>query len=515
MNYYYITTPIYFVNDAPHIGHTYTNLACDMVARFMRLDNKKVKFLTGTDEHGQKVEKAALKNQVTPQTFTNTVSQRFRELTKIANISNDDFIRTTEPRHINAAKHLWQQLESSENIYLGKYSGWYSIRDETFFDETELTKDGLAPTGASVEWVEEPSYFFALSKWQDKLLAFYERTPDFVKPKYRYNEVISFVKSGLKDLSISRTSFKWGIPVPNNKDHIIYVWLDALTNYISALGYPDVNNDTYKNFWPANVHVVAKDILRFHAVFWPAFLMAAKMPAPRCVMAHGWWTRDGQKMSKSLGNVISPIELFNEFGVDQVRYFLFREVTFGQDANFVRANLISRINTELANKLGNLVQRTLTFINKNTNGEIPNVDDSFITTAYNTNELILSASRTLDNTRLSMTNFELTKALKCIMDLVESANIYIDHTAPWHLKKVDPAKMMQVLYVLVETIRYIGILLQPFIPTSASKILDLLNIDITQRNFDCLNIKYALKPLTKLPTPKVIFPKYTKDIVSS
>lgn len=363
-NTYYITTPIYYVNDVPHIGHAYTSVASDVIARFMRLSGHEVMFLTGTDEHGQKVEKAAIDKNIDPQKFTDQTSQSFRHLMTAMHISNDDFIRTTEERHKKAVAIFWQKLLDNGSIYEGFYEGWYAVRDEAFYDESELTADKLAPTGAAVEWVKEPSYFFNLSKWQDKLLEFYEANPDFIRPISRRNEVISFVKSGLKDLSVSRTTFNWGIKVPNDNKHVIYVWLDALANYISALGYPDQNSN-YGKFWPANLQVVGKDILRFHAIYWPAFLMAAEIPLPKTIMAHGWWTNEGQKISKSLGNTIDPIKLIEEFGVDQVRYFLMREITFGADGNFARSNLITRINSELSNKIGNLLQRTTSFVYKN------------------------------------------------------------------------------------------------------------------------------------------------------
>ena len=329
---YYVTTPIYYVNDLPHIGHAYTTLACDVLARFMRLDGYDVKFLTGTDEHGQKVEKSALDDGMEPQAFTDKVSQNFRELSGALNFSNEDFIRTTEARHVRSCQALWDVLMEAGEIYLGSYAGWYAVRDEAFYTEAELTEtpDGkkIAASGAEVGWVEEPSYFFRLSAWQDRLLEFYEKNPDFIVPETRRNEVISFVRGGLKDLSVSRTTFKWGIPVPGDDAHIMYVWLDALTNYITAVGFPDVESEEYTKYWPANVHMVGKDILRFHAVYWPAFLMGAGLDPPKRVYAHGWWTNEGQKISKSLGNVIDPHALVARYGLDQVRYFLLREVPF-------------------------------------------------------------------------------------------------------------------------------------------------------------------------------------------
>ncbi|RYE06324.1 MAG: methionine--tRNA ligase [Rickettsiaceae bacterium] len=504
-NTFYITTPIYYVNDIPHVGHAYTSVAADVIARFMRLSNQKVMFLAGTDEHGQKVEQSAVKMDMEPQAFTDLLSSAFINLTKTMNISNDDFIRTTEDRHKVGVAAFWQKLINSKNIYLGKYSGWYSIRDEAFYNQSELTLQGTAPTGAPVEWIEEPSYFFALSKWQDKLLDFYENNPDFIKPKSRYNEVVSFVKSGLTDLSISRTSFNWGIKVPDNDQHIIYVWLDALTNYISALGYPNEDNN-YSKFWPADVHIVGKDILRFHAVYWPAFLMAAGLELPKCVMAHGWWTNEGHKMSKSTGNVIDPCKLIEEFGLDQVRYFMMREINFGNDGNFSRQSLIDRVNSELSNKIGNLLQRTLVFTFKNNNNKVPNVDQNFIDLTYDT-PIIKNAIEVVQANAALMTKFEINAVIDNILSLVEEANCYIDKQAPWKLKIENPQKMLEVLYVLLESLRYIAIMLQPFIPHSAAQMLDQLGITDNDRNFVNLDKSYAMKPNSDLQEPYSIFPR--------
>ena len=352
----YFTTPIYYVNDKPHIGHAYTSISVDVLKRFYKLRGYSSYFLTGTDEHGQKVEKAALDKGVDPKKFTDQVSENFRSLSDILNLNNDDFIRTTEDRHIKSVQNLWNRLLENDEIYLSKYSGWYSVRDEAFVAENEITeKDGkkFNSFGSELTWVEEESYFFRLSKWQDRLLELYDSIPNFVHPKSRLNEVKSFVSGGLKDLSISRTTFKWGIDVPNDDKHIMYVWLDALTNYISALGFPDQENEKYKDFWPG-IHVVGKDILRFHAVYWPAFLMAAGLEPPKQIVAHGWWTNEGEKISKSLGNVIDPIELINVYGLDQVRYFLMREVPFGNDGDFSKDAMINRINGDLSNKEGNV-----------------------------------------------------------------------------------------------------------------------------------------------------------------
>ncbi len=371
---FFVTTPIYYVNDQPHIGHAYTEVACDALARFMRLDGWRVKFLTGTDEHGQKVEQSARLSGISPQEFTDRISPAVREMARLLDISNDDFIRTTEPRHIRAVEALWRELERRGEIYLGRFSGWYAVRDEAFYDEGELVDgpNGLrAPTGAEVEWVEEENYFFRLSAWQDRLLAHYEANPEAIAPRSRRNEVMSFIRGGLKDLSISRTSFSWGVPVPGHPGHVVYVWFDALINYLSAVGYPDTENPDFTTFWPTAFHMVGKDIVRFHAVYWPAFLMAAELAPPRRVFAHGWWTVEGQKMSKSLGNVVAPQQLIGTYGLDPVRYFLLRELPFGNDGDFSHRAVVGRLNGDLANDFGNLAQRVLTMINRNCGAALP------------------------------------------------------------------------------------------------------------------------------------------------
>ena len=500
---YYLTTPIYYVNDVPHIGHAYTTLACDVLARFKRLDGFDVLFLTGTDEHGQKVEKAAEAVDMKPQAFTDKVSQNFRDLLPFMNISNDDFIRTTETRHKAAAQAIWHRLMKNGHIYLDKYSGWYSVRDEAYFSEGELV-DGKAPTGAPVEWVEEPSYFFDLSQWETKLLQFYKDNPDFIAPVSRRNEVVSFVSSGLRDLSISRTSFNWGIAVPDDEKHIMYVWLDALTNYITATGFPDEEQNLYRKFWPASLHMVGKDILRFHAVYWPAFLLAADLEPPKRVFAHGWWTNEGQKISKSLGNVIDPLQLIETYGLDQVRYFLMREVPFGNDGDFSKSGMVNRINSDLANDLGNLCQRVLSFVYKNCNATVPKnmgftPDDSkLITHAYE----ILPKLREDYNSQL------FNVALERVWGLVAASNKYIDEQAPWKLRKTDPDRMHTVLYTLLETIRCIGILLQPIMPGSSEKILNQLAVDTSKRSFAALNSNDCLEAGTSLQKPNPIFPRF-------
>ncbi len=500
---FYITTPIYYVNDSPHIGHAYTTLACDVIARFMRLSGIKVKFLTGTDEHGQKVEKSAATAGKSPQAFTDEVSQRFRDLCKAMNFSNDDFIRTTELRHKKSAQALWKKLEENGHIYLDKYSGWYSVRDEAFYQEAELV-NGKAPTGADVEWVEEESYFFDLSKWQEKLLQYYEKNPDFIAPESRRNEVISFVKGGLKDLSISRTTFKWGIPVPGNEKHIMYVWFDALVNYLSADGFPDSTS-----FWPADLHVVGKDILRFHAVYWPAFLMAANLPLPKRIFANGWWTVEGEKMSKSSGNVVAPTDLINEFGLDQTRYYLLREFPFGQDGNFSHERMIAVVNSELANNVGNLVQRTLSMIQKNCNGAVPTYEGVGRDVDKKLKELVqVTKKETPELVRKKYSDCKFQEIILEIIEMSSALNAYIDSEAPWVQKKSNPQLMEAILYYLAEGIRCIAIMLQPFMPDSAEKILDLLATPQDQRTFEHLKPAYALKPGTKLPEPKAIFPRY-------
>ncbi len=504
---YYLTTPIYYVNDKPHIGHAYTTLACDVMARFKRLDGYDVNFLTGTDEHGQKVEKAAEAADLTPQRFTDQVSQNFRDLTKAMNFSNNDFIRTTEERHKAACQRIWSILQDNGNIKLGKYEGWYSVRDETFFNESELV-DGMAPTGAPVEWVEEPSYFFNLSAWQDQLLAFYNEHPRFVGPESRFNEVKSFVKGGLRDLSVSRASFKWGVPVPGDDNHVMYVWLDALTNYLTAAGWPDggsaCDKEKYTRLWPADLHMVGKDILRFHAVYWPAFLMAANLPLPKRIYAHGWWTNDGQKISKSLGNVIDPNHLAATYGLDQTRYFLMREVPFGNDGDFSVQAMTQRTNGDLANDLGNLSQRVLSMVFKHCDGIMPALPQPLEAADK---ELLTSADSLLMDVRRHIDNQAFHESLRIIWRVISQANRYIDSIAPWALRKTDPLRMEEALAVLAETLRKIGILLQPVMPESAGKILDQLGVDPKQRNFNFLAGEARLASGQRISRPEPVFPR--------
>ncbi|TNE29319.1 MAG: methionine--tRNA ligase [Alphaproteobacteria bacterium] len=508
---YYITTPIYYVNDKPHLGHAYTTVACDVLARFKRLDGYDVKFLTGTDEHGLKIYQTAEKQGITPQELTDRVSVNFREMGDLMNISNDQFIRTTDAAHKKAAQAIWQKMQDAGDIYLDKYAGWYSVRDEAFYSEDEIT-DGengekLSPFGSPCEWTEEESYFFKLSAWETRLLEFYDAHPDFILPQSRRNEVVSFVKGGLRDLSISRTTFDWGVKVPGDEKHVMYVWVDALTNYISALGYPDTSAADFKKFWPADLHMVGKDILRFHAVYWPAFLMSAGIELPKRIFAHGWWTAEGKKMSKSIGNVIAPAEAVEKYGLDQLRYFILREVPFGNDGDFSHDAMVGRMNSDLANNLGNLAQRSLSMIAKNCDGKVPvagdfTVEDSALLKSCGT-ELLESLRKELDGQMFH-------KALETVWRVLNDANAYIDAQAPWTLKKTDPARMATVLYVVAETVRNIGILLQPVMPESTEKLLDLLALTESERSFAFIGTDHALKTGAELPTPQGVFPRYVE-----
>ncbi len=508
---YYLTTPIYYVNGAPHLGHAYTTIACDVLARWKRLDGFDVMFLTGTDDHGQKVEKAAAEAGMDPQAFTDRISAVFQDLAGRMGISNTDFIRTTQARHKAACSELWRRLRAADEIYLGSYAGWYAVRDEAFYDEDELTSrpDGtrIAPSGAVAEWVTEPSYFFRLSQWQDKLLKFYEENPDFIAPATRRNEVISFVRGGLRDLSVSRTSFRWGIPVPDDPAHVMYVWLDALTNYLTATGFPDPEAPM-AGFWPADLHVVGKDILRFHAVYWPAFLMAAGIAPPKRVFAHGWWVAGGEKMSKSVGNVIDVDELVRSFGLDAVRFFVMREVPFGNDGDFHRKALIQRINTELANDLGNLCQRSLSLIARNCEGRLPARGAG----ASEDDVAMLAAAEALPG--LLRGHFDrqaFSDALEEVWRVIRAANAYIDRQAPWALRKTDPARMEMVLRVLADVLRGVATVLQPFMPDAMARMLDQLGVpDYARAVADLAN---PLPDGTPLPAPQGVFPRYTEEVV--
>ena len=503
---YYVTTPIYYVNGAPHIGHAYTSIAADVMARFKRLDGYEVFFLTGTDEHGQKVEQAAQAAGLDVQTYTDKISADFKDMANAMGVSYDDYIRTTEDRHKASCTELWRRIAASGDIYLGHYEGWYAVRDEAFYDEDEL-KPGpqgtkIAPSGAPVEWVREPSYFFRLSAWQDRLLAYYEEHPEFIAPSSRRNEVLSFVRGGLHDLSVSRTTFNWGVPVPGAPGHVMYVWLDALTNYITACGFPDETAPRWGKFWPADAHFVGKDIIRFHAVYWPAFLMAAGLPVPKRISSHGWWVVEGEKMSKSLGNVVEPRKLVETYGLDQIRYFLLREKPFGADGSMSHPAIVSRTNVELANDLGNLAQRSLSLIARNLGGVLPprgpDTDDD---------RALLDAAAALPGlVRGCMERQTFHEALEEVWKIIRAANGYIDRQAPWALNKTDKVRMGAVLRVLADTIRVVATLLQPFMPTSMSKMLDQLGVPEGARAF--VSLDTPLPDGTPLPAPHGVFPRY-------
>ncbi|MHA1558799.1 MAG: methionine--tRNA ligase [Alphaproteobacteria bacterium] len=492
-----ITTPIYYVNGNPHIGHIYTTFICDTVARYRRLRGDKVLFTTGTDEHGQKVEKAANLKNVSTQKFVDDIAESFKVLFKDIGIEYDDFIRTTQNRHKIAVQHIWSELLKKDQIYLGHYEGWYALRDEAFYDEKELV-DGKAPSGADVEWVKEESYFFRLSAFQNKLLEFYKANPNFITPKTRYNEVTRFVESGLKDLSISRTSFKWGIPVPNDEKHVIYVWLDALVNYITILGYPCIDGEKW-GFWPAT-HVIGKDILRFHGVYWPAFLMAADLPLPKQIASHGWWTNEKEKISKSVGNTVNYDELIETFGIDSLRYFLLREIPFGQDGDFSKSSFTQRYKSDLLNSYGNLAQRVFMFINKFNNSVSP---PPFSLTIEDKNMLSLSAC--LPEFDSYIKDFSLNRYICAIFEHINQANKYMEIHKPWELKKTNHKRMQTVLYVLLDKIRQIAMFTQPILPVTSDKILSYLAVSTSKRKFSCLND--ALKCGIILEKPEPLFSK--------
>ncbi|SRR5579884_529878 len=464
---FYVTTPIYYVNDVPHIGHAYTTIAADVIARFRRLIGDRTFFLTGTDEHGQKIERVATASGERPIELADRVVLRFKGLWERLNITNDDFIRTTEERHKRGVIELFRRIQEKGDIYIGEYEDWYCVFDETFWTETQLEGKRICPDcGRPLERLKEESYFFRLSKYEKPLLEFYEKNPDFVQPPFRKNEVVSFVRGGLRDLSISRTSFSWGIPVPGDPRHVIYVWFDALTNYITATGFPD-DMERFNKTWPANIHLVGKDILRFHAIYWPAFLMSAGLPLPLHVFAHGWWTIEGEKMSKSKGNVVDPYVIVDEFGADALRFFLLREVPFGLDGDFSRSALIGRINGDLANGLGNLVSRSLGMIEKYSEGRVPE-PDSFEPPDEDVRERALYTARQLEE---AMNEVAFHKSLGAVWDFIAFVNKYVDESAPWALQKAGKRERLNtVLWTLVESIRVITILVYPFIPKSAEEI---------------------------------------------
>lgn len=511
MKTYYITTAISYPNGQPHIGHAYEIIATDAIARFMRLDGYDVRFLTGTDEHGQKMQRMAAEKDLSATAFADQQAPLFQAMAKALNCSNDDFIRTTEPRHYAASQALWEMMQKRGDIYLDNYSGWYSVRDEAYYadSETELRDDGIryGSQGTPVEWVEEESYFFRLSAYQDRLLSHYEDSPHFIGPNERRNEIISFVKGGLRDLSISRTTFDWGIPVPDHHKHVMYVWVDALTNYITALGFPDENNPLWQ-YWPANLHVIGKDIVRFHAVYWPAFLMSAGVPLPKRIFAHGFLFNRGQKMSKSVGNVVDPHALIAHYGVDPLRYFLLREVPFGNDGSYSHEAIVRRINSDLANDLGNLAQRSLSMIYKNLDGKL-SAPDSLTSTDT---AMLDHCDALLDICRKTLEEQKLHQSLNAIWSVVSEANRYFAAQEPWALKKTDPIRMATVLWVTAEVIRNVALLLQAFMPTSASAFLDLLSIPPEERQFNHFGITGRLKDDTSILKPTPIFPRYIDDL---
>ncbi len=503
---YFLTTAIAYPNGPPHIGHAYEAIATDAIARFMRLDGYDVFFLTGTDEHGQKMQQTAASEGISPRELTNRTVPRFRAMVERLECSNDDFIRTTEPRHYRASQAIWERMAKNGDIYLSKYTGWYSVRDEAYYGEAEITvgPDGerRGPTGSPIEWVEEESYFFRLSAYQDKLLDLYRNHPDFVLPETRMNEVMSFVKGGLQDLSVSRTTFDWGVPVPGDPKHVMYVWVDALTNYITGVGFPDTQSESFRRYWPADLHVIGKDILRFHAIYWPAFLMSAGLALPRRVFSHGFLFNRGEKMSKSVGNVIDPFALADAYGVDPLRYFFLREVPFGQDGNYSHEAIVNRINADLANDLGNLAQRSLSMIARNCGGVLPRPK-----TFSAADEAILAAADAMISAaRRAMETQQLHQVLNTIWSVVADANRYFAGEAPWALAKTDPPRMGNVLFVTAEVLRQISILIQPFMPASAAKLLDLLAVK--QRDFAALGAAHRIAPGTKLPPPSPVFPRY-------
>jgi methionyl-tRNA synthetase len=507
---YYITTAISYPNGKPHIGHAYELIATDALARFQRLDGREVYFLTGTDEHGIKMHQTARKEGVTPRELADRNAAEFIRMAEALNASNDDFIRTTEERHYRSSQAIWKAMAANGDIYKGGYAGWYSVRDEAYYgeEETELRDDGVryGPQGTPVEWVEEESYFFRLSAYGDRLLKFYDDNPAFIGPAERRNEIVSFVKSGLKDLSVSRTTFDWGIPVPGDEKHVMYVWVDALTNYITAVGYPDENAELWP-FWPADVHVIGKDITRFHAIYWPAFLMSAGIAVPRRVFGHGFVFNRGEKMSKSVGNVIDPFALVAHYGLDQVRYFLLREVPFGQDGNYSHEAIVNRTNADLANDLGNLAQRSLSMIAKNCGGVVPQKGELQAADLA----ILKQAEEALATAREAMKVQAIHTGLAAIFAVVAEANRYFAGEEPWALKKTDPARMETVLWVTAETVRRVGILVQPYIPGSAGRLLDLLAVAEDARSFAHLGDAHALVPGTALPAPQGVFPRYVEQ----
>ena len=512
---YYITTAIAYPNGPPHIGHVYEAIATDAIARFMRLDGRDVFFLTGTDEHGQKIQQTATREGIATEKLLERNVPRFQAMVQKFNISIDDFIRTTDPRHHTSSKAIWARMHKAGDIYPGIYSGWYSVRDEAYYDESETHFDAqgqrVGPQGTPVEWVEEKSYFFRLQAFEKKLLKLYKKVPSFVLPKARLNEVKSFVRGGLQDLSISRTTFGWGVKVPRNPKHVMYVWVDALTNYITAVGYPNTESEEFRKYWPADLHVIGKDIVRFHAVYWPAFLMSAGLPVPRRIFSHGFLFNRGEKMSKSTGNVIDPFELADRYGVDPLRYFFLREVPFGQDGNYSHEAIVNRINADLANDLGNLAQRSLTMIARQFEGILP--DPGKLTSTDN--NILHRATGLMRFSRELMKWQQLHKVLDGIWAVVAEANRYFAGEAPWALAKTDPARQGTVLYVTAEVLRQIAILALPFMPEAAGKLLDLLAVPADERVFAFLGGRHRIAAGSKLPAPAPVFPRYVEPDASA
>src|SRR5438045_775692 len=507
---YFLTTAIAYPNGPPHIGHAYETIATDAIARFMRLDGYDVFFLTGTDEHGRKMQQTAAEAGISPRELIERTVPRFRAMVERLECSNDAFIRTTEPRHYRASQAIWERMAKNGDIYLSKYSGWYSVRDEAYYGENEITVgpggERRGPTGSPVEWVEEESYFFRLSKYQEKLLELYRTHPDFVLPETRMNEVVSFVKGGLQDLSVSRTNFDWGIPVPGDPKHVMYVWVDALTNYITAVGFPDAESEQFRRYWPADLHVIGKDILRFHAVYWPAFLMSAGLAVPRRVYSHGFLFNRGEKMSKSVGNVIDPFALADAYGVDALRYFLLREIPFGQDGTYSHEAIGARISADLANDRGNLAPRSLTMVARQLGGKLPAPG----TLSAADQAILAAADGMIAAARAAMATQQLHQVLSLTWAVVADANRYFAGEAPWALAKSDRARMATVLYVTAELVRQIAILAQPFVPTGAGKLLDLLGVPTSERDFTRLGGAHRIAAGTKLPPPVPVFPRYVE-----
>lgn len=507
---YYITTAISYPNGAPHIGHAYEAIATDAIARFHRLGGHGVFFQTGVDEHGLKMTQTAAKEGISARELSNRNTPLFRAMCDKLNISYDRFIRTTEEAHYKASQAIWKKMADAGDIYLGNYEGWYSVRDEAFYAESETTagEDGVrrGPQGTPVEWTKEETYFFRLSAYQNKLLAYYKAHPDFILPETRKNEVVSFVKGGLQDLSVSRTSLDWGVPVPGAPNHVMYVWVDALTNYITGVDYPDENSAAFKKFWPADLHVIGKDIVRFHAVYWPAFLMSAGVTPPKRVHGHGFLFNRGEKMSKSVGNVVDPFALADAYGVDQLRYFFLREVPFGQDGNYSHEAIVNRTNADLANDLGNLAQRSLSMIAKNLEGKLPGAEAM----AAPDKATLAAADAMYGKVREAMQTEQLHQALNVIWTVVADANRYFAGEAPWELRKTNPARFSTVLWTTAEVVRQVAILAQPFVPAGAGKLLDLLAVPASARTFKSLGEAGRLKAGTALPTPSGVFPRYVE-----